>query len=625
MTRHVWMIGGAQGLGIDTSAIIFGNAIAKAGYYIFGNREYYSNIKGRHSYFQVVFDEKRIFSVSSYTDILATFDAETLFQHFTEVRDYVIYGIDYENTSLDMVKSIEPEIAEEVKKELKNGFTVKDVINYLTAKGVKVIKVNYLESLKKIADTFKVPLSVVERSKNMIAVGASFSLLGLPFELLKNAIQETFKNELFFKLNTMAAEMGYNLAPNAYHLTVREVKKDRIQVDGNTISAMGKLAGGLRFQSYYPITPASDESTYIEANQNLDITVEGGELRKGGAVVVQAEDELAAINMAIGAALTGARAATATSGPGFSLMSEGISWAGMNEVPVVITYYMRGAPATGMPTRSGQADLKFALNVGHGEFPRIVIASGDHAEIFWDAIWALNLAEKYQTPVIHIIEKTLANSYTILDEDLLTSAPMKIERGKIVYPTTERFNRFEITEDGISPRAFLGYSSIFYTGDEHNEEGHITEASNNRLKMYEKRMKKLETADKEIPEEQRVNVIGDGENVLLTWGSPKGAILDALDDMNKEGLSVMMVQVKMFNPYPVTLMRKLLEGKKRVIAIENNYQAQGAEILAEKTGIFATNYVLKWTGRPIAREEIIYAVKQIIKNGEKKVVLSYGA
>ncbi|BCU70309.1 2-oxoacid:ferredoxin oxidoreductase subunit alpha [Stygiolobus caldivivus] len=625
MTRYVWMIGGAQGLGVDTSAIIFGNAIAKAGYYIFGNREYYSNIKGRHSYFQVVFDEKRIFSISSYTDILATFDAETLFQHFTEVRGYVIYGADYENTSIDLVKSMEPEIAEEVKKELKSGFTVRDVINYLNEKGVKAIKVNYLESLKKIADSFKVPLSVVERSKNMIAVGASFGLLGLPFDLLKNAIGETFKNELFVKFNTMAAEMGYNLVPNAYHLPLREVKKERIQVDGNTISAMGKLAGGLRFQSYYPITPASDESTYIEANQNLDMIVEGGELRKGGAVVVQAEDELAAINMAIGAALTGARSATATSGPGFSLMSEGISWAGMNEVPVLVTYYMRGAPATGLPTRSGQGDLKFALNVGHGEFPRIVIASGDHAEIFWDAIWALNLAEKYQTPTIHIIEKTLANAYSILDEDLLISTAIKIERGKVVYPNTDRFNRFEFTEDGVSPRVFLGYSSIFYTGDEHNEEGHITEASSNRKEMYEKRMKKLETADKEIPQEQRVNVVGDGDNVLLTWGSPKGAILDALEELNKEGLSVMMVQVKMFNPYPTLLMKKLLEGRKRVIAVENNYQAQGAEILAEKTGIFVTNYILKWTGRPMAREEIIYGVKQVIKNGDKRVVLSYGA
>ncbi|WP_286188856.1 2-oxoacid:ferredoxin oxidoreductase subunit alpha [Sulfolobus sp. S-194] len=628
MTRIVWMIGGAQGLGVDTSANIFGNAVAKAGYYLFGNREYYSNIKGRHSYFEVVISEKPIRSLSSYVNILASFDAETVFQHFTEVKEYLIYNIEYENTTVDLVKSMEPEMSEQVKEALSKerlGFTINDVLEYLKRRGVKVIGFNYTELIKKIADTFKVPMSVVERAKNMIAVGASYGLLGLKFDYLKDAISSTFKNELFVKFNTMAAELGYNSVPNVYKLQEYKIQKPRIQVDGNTISAMGKLAGGLRFQSYYPITPASDESVYIEANQNLDMIVEGNELRKGGVVVVQAEDELAAINMAVGAALTGVRSATATSGPGFSLMSEGISWAGMNEVPVVITYYMRGAPATGLPTRSGQADLKFALNVGHGEFPRIVIASGDHVEIFWDAIWALNLAEKYQTPVIHIIEKTLANAYSVFDEELIINKPYVIERGKIVKPTSDYFNRFEVTEDGVSPRVFLGQASIFYTGDEHNEEGHITENSINRMKMYEKRNKKLETADKEIPEEQRVNIVGDADIVLLTWGSPKGAILDAMEELIKDGIKTMMVQVRMFNPYPKNLMKKILSGKSKIIAVENNYNAQGAEVLAEKTGVFATNYILKWTGRPITKEEIIEGVKKILERDEKRVVLYGGA
>ncbi|MBB5254739.1 2-oxoacid:ferredoxin oxidoreductase subunit alpha [Sulfurisphaera ohwakuensis] len=628
MTRIVWMIGGAQGLGVDTSANIFGNAVAKAGYYLFGNREYYSNIKGRHSYFEVVISEKPIRSLSSYVNILASFDAETVFQHFTEIKEYLIYNVEYENTTVDLVKSMEPEMAEQVKEALSKerlGFTIKDILEYLKRRGVKVIGFNYTELIKKIADAFKVPMSVVERAKNMIAVGASYGLLGLKFDYLKDAISSTFKNELFIKFNTMAAELGYNSVPNVYKLQEYKIEKPRIQVDGNTISAMGKLAGGLRFQSYYPITPASDESVYIEANQNLDMIVEGNELRKGGVVVVQAEDELAAINMAVGAALTGVRSATATSGPGFSLMSEGISWAGMNEVPVVITYYMRGAPATGLPTRSGQADLKFALNVGHGEFPRIVIASGDHVEIFWDAIWALNLAEKYQTPVIHIIEKTLANAYSVFEEELISNKPYVIERGKIVKPTSDYFNRFEVTEDGISPRVFLGQASIFYTGDEHNEEGHITENSINRMKMYEKRNKKLETADKEIPEEQRVNIVGDADIVLLTWGSPKGAILDAMEELSKDGIKTMMVQVKMFNPYPKNLMKKILSGKSKIIAVENNYNAQGAEVLAEKTGIFATNYILKWTGRPITREEVIEGIKKILERDEKRVVLYGGA
>jgi 2-oxoglutarate ferredoxin oxidoreductase subunit alpha len=253
--------------------------------------------------------------------------------------------------------------------------------------------------------------------------------------------------------------------------------------------------------------------------------------------------------------------------------------------------------------------------------PRIVIASGDHEEIFWDAVCAFNLAEKYQTPVIHIIEKTLANAYSVFDEDHILGKKIPIERGKIVKPSGDFFRRFEITEDGISPRAFLGEASMFYAGDEHNEEGHITEGTENRIKMYEKRMKKLETADKEIPEEQRVNVVGDANIVLLTWGSPKGAIIDAMDELK----DVMMIQVKMFNPYPKNLMRKLLQGKSKIIAVENNYEAQGAQILTENTGIFPTNYILKWTGRAITREEIIEGVKQIVEKGEKKVVLCAGA
>ncbi|WP_236749009.1 2-oxoacid:ferredoxin oxidoreductase subunit alpha [Acidianus manzaensis] len=623
MVRYSWMIGGAQGLGVDTSATIFGNAVARAGYYLYGNREYYSNIKGRHSYFQVVFSEKPINSISSNVNVLATFDAETIFQHFTEVTDFIIYDRNLENTTIDMVKSMEPEIAENVKKILDQehlGYTIKDIISYLEKKGVKNIPIDYLESLKKIAGAYKLSLSVVERSKNIIAVATSMSLFGFKLDYLKDAIKSLFKNDLFVKFNSMAAEIGYSFASNSYKLQELKVDKPRVQLDGNTISAIGKLAAGLRFQSYYPITPASDESTYIEANQNLEMITEGGELRKGGAIVVQAEDELAAVNMAIGATLTGTRAATATSGPGFALMAEGISWAGMNEAPVVITYYMRGAPSTGLPTRSGQGDLKFALNVGHGEFPRIVIASGDHKEIFWDAIWAFNLAEKYQTPVIHIVEKTLANAYSIFDEDEILGKKIEIDRGKIVKPEGEFFKRFQITEDGISPRAFLGEASLYYAGDEHNEDGHITEGTLNRIAMYQKRMKKLETADKEIPEEQRVNIFGNGDNVLLTWGSPKGAILDAMDEL--KDFNVMMVQIKMFNPYPKSLMRKILENKKKIIAVENNYQAQGAQILAENCGIFPTNYILKWTGRAITREEIIQGVKSVIEKDEKRVVLS---
>ncbi|MGC8478875.1 MAG: 2-oxoacid:ferredoxin oxidoreductase subunit alpha [Candidatus Micrarchaeia archaeon] len=621
--RITWMSGGAQGSGIDTSASMFSSAVAKAGYEIYGIREYYSNIKGRHSYFSMSISDSPVHSISSYIDILAAFDAETVFQHFHEVGKYLIYDKKHEGTPVESIRSIEPDISNEIVEILKGeeGSTVKEIISYLSKKGVNAIALDYDSMVMQlIKETGASPI-VADRARNTMCIAASFALLGLDRKYLISAIEGVFKSEQYLKINKLAAELGMSAIEDKFHLGVVENAAKHAILDGNTASALGKIAGGLRFQSYYPITPAADESTYIEANQIIKSN-NGG--KDGGIVVLQTEDELAAINAAVGAALTGARAATATSGPGFSLMAEGISWAGMNEVPVVISYYMRGAPATGLPTRSGQQDLKFALNAGHGEFPRIIIASGSGGEVYSDAIAALNYAEKYQSPVIHIIEKVLANSYYTIGIQELEGAP-QIERGKIYSKGGEDYKRFEFAEDGISPRAFLGSARMFYTGDEHNEYGHITENSENRRKMYEKRLKKLQTADSEIPEEARLNVFGDRDAkiALLVWGATTGAAQDALEDLEKAGINAKVVQVKMFNPYPSRLIRTLLEGAK-IIDIESNYEAQASSLLAEHTGIMTENYILKWTGRAITRDEIANGVKDIVAKGIKKVVLDGG-
>jgi 2-oxoglutarate ferredoxin oxidoreductase subunit alpha len=618
------MIGGPQGLGVETSSHLFCEAVGKSGYYVYGSREYYSNITGRHSHVNVTISDKESYSVSEKVNILATFDAESVFQHFREPLDFIIYSKPLESVGVETIRSLEPDLMLQAKKDLEeSGFspTVAGAIEYAKKNGAKAIAIDYVNDLNKIINTLKIEPHKAERAKNMICMAASYGLLGLEKKHLLNSINSKFgKNPLFVQMNNLAAEAGYAYTKDAYGLKEIKAASERIQINGNPMAAIGKMTGGLRFQSYYPITPASDESTYMEGNQNLE-TTEG---EKQGAVVLQCEDEIAAINAAIGAALTGARSATATSGPGFALMAEGLSWAGMNEVPVVVTYYMRGAPATGLPTRSGQADLKFALNVGHGEFPRIVMASSTHVEVFKDAVNSLNLAEKYQTPVIHIIEKALADAYATLDKDDIQNAVPEIDRG-LLETNMENYKRFKVTADGISPRAFLGHARMFYTGDEHNEHGHITEGSENRLNMYEKRMKKLDKADIEIPDDQRVEVVGSGEDVLLTWGTPKGAIIDSLEELKKEEIEMQMIQVKMFSPYPARLMGKLLAGKRRIIAVENNYNAQGAEVLTERTGICATNHILKWTGRPIMKDELIRAIKQIVKDNSKRVVLNGGA
>jgi 2-oxoglutarate ferredoxin oxidoreductase subunit alpha len=622
------MIGGAQGTGIDTSATVFGNAIASAGYYVFGNREYYSNIKGRHSYFTLTISDKRVKSNTQKVDILVSFDAETIFHHFTDVTSYLIYNKSVENVKLDSIQAMEEETKDRIRRSLRidsQEVTVYSALKVAQEKGVKLIPVNYEEITKKIADEFKLPLSVVERVKNTIGIAVSYKLLGLEQEILIKASNRTFKQELFRKLNARAIEEGSSLTDSVYNLRTLKTNSERYWLDGNTAVAIGKIYGGLRFQSYYPITPASDESTFIEAHQEvLMIDPKTGDKIKGTVVVVQAEDEISAINMAIGAALAGVRSATATSGPGFSLMVEGLGWAGMNEVPVVITYYIRGGPSTGLPTRTGQSDLLFPMFAGHGEFPKIIIASGDHAEAFRDAVWALNLAERYQTPVIHLVEKTLANSYSTIPREELKLEELKADRGKIVYKADPTYRRFMLTSDGISTRAPLGGALMYYTGDEHNEMGHISEDPENRLFMYEKRMKKLETADREIPEESRVKVFGDtdSKNVIVTWGFA-GSVLE--DVINEGGIDALILQLRMFSPFPTKLVSNMLSDKEKIIAVEGNYLAQASKLITMFTGIRPTNYILKWNGRPFLKDELESALRQTIKEDVKKVVLNGGA
>ncbi|AGE70182.1 2-oxoacid:ferredoxin oxidoreductase subunit alpha [Sulfolobus acidocaldarius] len=626
--RISWMIGGAQGTGIDTSANIFGKVVSTLGYYIYGNREYHSNIKGRHSYFTLTISDKKVRSIPEKADILVSFDAETVLQHFNEIKGYIIYNEGVKGTKVETVQSMESEAAERISKQLESENlpkTVEGALESAKRRGVKLIPVNYDEIAKKVAEEAKVQLSVVERVKNVIGIAVSTKLLGINEEHLAKVAGSTFKQELYRKLNVMAIKKAYELTESVYSLPKLEGAPERYLLDGNTAVAIGKLYGGLRFQSYYPITPASDESMYIEAHQEVLMEdPKTGDKKKGAVVVVQAEDELAAVNMAVGAALTGIRSSTATSGPGFSLMVEGIGWAGMNEVPVVITYYIRGGPSTGLPTRTSQADLLFSMFAGHGEFPKIVVASGTHDEAFKDAVLTLNLAERYQTPVIHLVEKTLANSYTTVPKQDLGVGQLYADRGKLILSPPEDYARFQFTEDGVSPRAPLGKALMYYTGDEHNEYGFISEDPVNRNIIYEKRMKKLELADKEIPEEERVKVYGNvnSENVVITWGAPTGVFIDILEETK---LDFALLQLRMFSPFPSRFVSKFLQGRKKIIAAEGNYLAQAGKIVKMNTGIEATNYILKWNGRPFLRDEVEEALRNVIEKDVKKVMLSGGS
>jgi 2-oxoglutarate ferredoxin oxidoreductase subunit alpha len=514
------------------------------------------------------------------------------------------------------------------------GETLKDWLDYAQKRQVQVFPVPYLELLNQIGAKLGIAqISKITRMINVLTIGISLELFKFDPELAEKAVRATFAGKgKVADMNVTALNLAYEYAEQHFkdnfkrRLEKVSITEERVFLTGNQAVAMGKVLGGCRVQTYYPITPAADESEYLEAHEILKTNEEDESV-----LVIQTEDEIAAINSASGAALAGARAATSTSGPGFSLMVEGLSWAGNNEVPVVVTYYQRGAPATGLPTRNGQGDLRFAMHAGHGEFPRIILASGDIKECFYDAAKVFNLAEKYQTPTIHLMDKAMANcsqTFPVFDY-----GKFKIDRGQLL---TEKdvegkdYRRFQFTESGVSPRVPLGTKGAltWYTGDEHNETGHISEEPFNRILMMEKRMKKLDLVEKETPLEDKLAFFGDqtSENIVVSWGSPKGAIIEALNMLKEEGLSAGFVQVRMVVPFPTELMKKTLTGKKRIIDIEDNYLGQLGEVVKEKTGIAPNYHVLKYTGRPMTTTEIHGALKHIL-TGEaaERQVLDFGS
>jgi 2-oxoglutarate/2-oxoacid ferredoxin oxidoreductase subunit alpha len=635
-----WMAGGPQGSGVDSASTIFGRACGYGGLYVFGRREYHSNIKTMHSYFHQRISKQPTLANISDVNLLAAFDAETVVRHVSEVVSEGGIIVDSRDLDVNILKDIAT-FSEDYKNQIQAfmkengvGETVNDFLNYAKQKSIQVFAVPYMDLLKQIGEKLHIEkVSVLTKMINVLAIGVSFALLKYDRKLVEDAIKSTF-HEKIADMNIVAVDTAYEYAEKNFNvnnfkhkLEKIEIKEPRIFLTGNQAVAMGKVLGGCRVQTYYPITPAADESEYIESHEILK-TKKGGQ---EAVLVLQTEDEIAAVNSASGACLTGARAATSTSGPGFSLMAVGLGWAGNNEVPLVITLYQRGGPSTGQPTRHSQQDLRFAMHAAHGEFARIILASGDISECFFDAAEVFNLAEKYQMPVIHLLDKGMANSsqtYPVFDY-----SKVKIDRGQIVGEKDlegKVYKRFQFTETGISPRAFLGTKNAvqWYSGDEHNESGNINEEPIIRRKMMDKRLKKLELVDKEVPLEMKINFFGDkySENIVISWGNPKGAIIEAINQLKDEGVSMGFIQVRMILPLPSAYLKRMLEGKKRIIDVEDNATAQLGGVITEHTTIKPTHYILKYTGRPMMTTEVYEAIKNILTDqAAERQVLMLGA
>lgn len=616
-----WLIGGPQGGGVDTSGNVFARFAVRSGLRVFANTEVHSNISGEHAYFRVRLSDHDRNSILDRVNVLVALDAESLsgdphleFVFPESYRGHIDELLPGGVAIYDSASRFDPS---QVKRT--------DV----TLVGIPLLQVlrDALKDFGRENDANR--LRVIT---NTVAMGASIFALGGDIEAFAQVFLDDFRGARaeVGQMNARAAALGYGYAAREMGKSTFDLKTMATQASregvrpmlmrGMHACALGKLKAGLHLQTYYPISPATDESVYLEGLQ-----------RDQNFLVVQCEDEIAAMQMAIGAANAGARAATSTSGPGFALMVEGIGYASMTEVggPVVFLW-QRGGPSTGLPTRQDQGDLRWALHPAQGDFPHIVVAPGDHQEAFDDSFEAFNWADRYHVPVIVLLDKNLSTQSRTIDG--LKMDNLVIDRGPRFQPNekvnggaADGYLRYQFTETGVTPRSFPGEEGgIFWaTSDEHDQRGHITEDAENRIRMMEKRMRKLEVAEHEIQSERKVGIYGsdDAEVTIVGWGSTKGVILDAMDVLeNEDGVESRFVQVRLMRPFPVEEVTRALAGAKRLILVENSYSGQLGGVVREMTGIELRQKVLKYDGRPFSQEEMVEALREAIRTKKNERV-----
>ncbi len=598
MVDFGWMTGGKQGSGIDSALGLFSRILMKYGYYTYGYREYFSNIKGMHSFFTVRVSDKNIRSLGSLVDLAIFFDNESVFGEKNPSGETIHEG---------HVRDVKP-----------NGMLIVDSktdVSKIPRKDIKIFQMDFDSIINDSAKEVNAKASELMISKNVICVAASAHLCGLPTEQIEETLRELFskKSEDVVKMNVTVADKAIKYVDDKKlpkPITLQSLpKKDLLYMEGFTASALGKAIAGCKMQVYYPITPASDESNFIEAHPELGIRV------------IQPESELAVVAMTTGAALTGVRTSLSTSGPGLSLMTETTTWAGITETPLVLVDHQRGAPATGQPTRTEQADLLFAVHMGHGDYGKIVVAPGSVEESISVTALAFNYAEKYQLPVIVLGEKSLSQASVSMDKALVNKIKedYRLDRGKLLKEGGVGYKRYAFTPDNVSPRAVLGDPTtiMWTTGDEHDERGHISEETTNRNKMMEKRTEKTELILAQIPKEEKFRLIGDPGKVdllVVCWGGTSNAVIEALNP------NMALLQVKLIDPLPKEI-ADLLKKSKKVVCIEQNISGQLKQHIASQTGIVIDNQVLKYNGRPMRYDEVRDGLTRVLK-GEKRVILN---
>lgn len=571
------LIGGDAGQGVESGGAGFAQAFARAGLHVFAMQDFRSRIRGGHNFYQMSLSERPLYSHRDPVQLVVALTAESVTMHLDHIAEggAVIFA---DNFQIDEAP--------------------------LRERGISVDALPLLKIAEKHGDRIMM---------NTASLGATAGITGFPLEFLEGVIRQNFavKGQAVVEANLAVVRDAYDAAKARYRhdfpfrLTAVDGAPRRMLMNGNQALAMGALAAGCRFISAYPMTPAT---TIIEWLAALS--------PEYGVVTKHTEDEISALCMAIGASFAGARAMTATSGGGFSLMVEAMGLAGISEVPIVIVDAQRGGPSTGMPTHTEQSDLLFAIHASQGEFPRIVLAPGTVEECFETGWRAFNLADRYQCPVVVMTDTLLASSLRTVDPDAIDFQDVVIDRGKTLDAAGEGYKRFAYSEDGISPRAIPGDPNglITTSSDEHDEKGHIAEDSETRVRMMGKRMQKLETARSEMRVPTAYGPYR-ADTTFITWGSTYGTCRHAVDLLNGVGESANMLHFGDVWPVPVDDVKSALDGCRRTVIVEQNYTAQLGQLLRMTTGFEADQTLLKYDGRPFGPDEIAGAVRREVGVG----------
>ncbi|MFC1964656.1 2-oxoacid:acceptor oxidoreductase subunit alpha [Chloroflexota bacterium] len=565
------MVGGEAGQGVQSVGMILAKTMAHGGFYIFADQDYENRVRGGHNFFRVRASDREVLALSEELNILVALNKETIDLHHNELKGSGVIIFDQEQTKVE-------------------------------ARGKRYFNV----PLGRLAeDIVKNKLMT-----NTVAVGAAIGLCGYDFDLLAAVLRKEFARhgEKVVEHNVIAAKAGFDFAREhgsqwlSQKIQPISGSNIRMLLNGNEALALGAMAGGCKFISGYPMTPASLILEYLaDKGQHYNV------------VAMHVEDEIAAMNMAIGAAYTGVRAMVATSGGGFCLMVEGLALAGMTETPVVVVLGQRPGPATGMPTRTEQGELWFALHAGHGEFPRAILAPTTADEAFYTMIKAFNLAEKYQIPVIVLTDHHIATSYATVDRFDLKH--VKIDRGELLSDEelnkSDDYKRHTVTESGISPRALPGQGKtlVITDSDEHDEAGHLIEDAQTRNQQNLKRLRKLNGLKAEI-NSPKIQKVPDAEFTLIGWGSTYGAIREATELLKEGGVAANVLHLSEIWPFPAEAVYSILNNGAKSIVIESNATAQMAQLIRRETGHKVSGNILKFDGRPFSPQEIVDHLKK---------------